>query len=100
MKKRERESSRYTYSAGLFFIFILFYFIFFSNNIVAVFSVYIYAQRSTLRNGPQQLSVNWVVDQRERFDDKFAPGRNIKSWPSGGVRMFHEVQGHGATWDG
>ena len=55
-KKRERESSRYTYSAGLFFIFILFYF--FSNNIVAVFSVYIYAQRSTLRNGPQQLSVN------------------------------------------
>ena len=98
MKKRERESSRYTYSAGLFFIFILFYF--FSNNIVPVFSVYIYAQRSTLRNGPQQLSVNWVVDQRERFDDKFAPGRNIKSWPSGDVRMFHEVQGHGASWDG
>ena len=95
MKKRERESSRYTYSAGLFFIFILFYF--FSNNIVPVFSVYIYAQRSTLRNGPQQLSVNLVVDQRERFDDKFAPGRNIKSWPSGDVRMFHEVQGHGAS---
>ena len=55
-EKRERESTD-TLIALVYFLF-LFYFIFFSNNIVPVFSVYIYAQRSTLRNGPQQLSVN------------------------------------------
>ena len=59
--EKKRESLADTLIALVYFLFlfyfILFYF-FFSNNIVAVFSVYIYAQRSTLRNGPQQLSVN------------------------------------------
>ena len=57
--EKKRESLADTLIALVYFLF-LFYFIlfFFSNNIVPVFSVYIYAQRSTLRNGPQQLSVN------------------------------------------
>ena len=56
--EKKRESLADTLIALVYFLFLFYFIIFFSNNIVAVFSVYIYAQRSTLRNGPQQLSVN------------------------------------------
>ena len=57
--EKKRESLADTLIALVYFLFLFFFVLFFfSNNIVAVFSVYIYAQRSTLRNGPQQLSVN------------------------------------------